>query len=95
MIGNIKNWVNKVRSYKRVFKKDDADVKTVLIDLGKFAPVDPTRKLTKPYDNNEVYIYIGRRQVLSYLLGKISMTDSELNNLIKQEEAKKQEELNI
>lgn len=83
----IKRFVDRTRAYKRVFVNDNADVKAVLADLGRFAPVDPTAKVAKPFNknSNEVYMMIGRRQVVDYILGKINMTDRELSNLIKQE----------
>lgn len=77
-----------VESYKKVFKKNDVDVQTVLADLGSIAPIDPTAKLRKPYNNNEVYIMIGRRQVVSHILGKMNMTEEELNRIIKNAQMK-------
>ena len=72
-------FVSKVRSYKRVFKKENPDVKAVLADLGRLAPVDPTTKLTKPFKDNEVWMYIGRRQIVSHILGKINSKKKEIN----------------
>ena len=88
-------FVSKVRSYKRVFKKENPDVKAVLADLGRLAPVDPTTKLTKPFKDNEVWMYIGRRQVVSHILGKINMKEEELNNIIKQEQLQQQQNNSI
>lgn len=88
-------FVSKVRSYKRVFKKENPDVRAVLADLGRLAPVDPTTKLAKPFKDNEVYIYIGRRQVVSHILGKINMTEEELSNIIKQEQLQQQQNNSI
>lgn len=85
-------FVSRVHAYQRVFKKDNPDVKAVLCDLGKLAPVDPTSKLVKPYRDNEVYIMIGRRQVVSHVLAKINMTEEELSNIIKQEQLKQQQQ---
>lgn len=85
-------FVSRVHSYQRVFKKDNPDVKAVLSDLGRLAPVDPTSKLAKPYKDNEVYIMIGRRQMLSHILAKINMTEEELSNIIKQEQLKQQQQ---
>lgn len=92
----IKSWaerfVSRVYSYKNVFKKDDPDVKAVLCDLARIAPVDPTSKSAKPYRDNEVFIMIGRRQVVSHILAKINMTDEELSNILKQEQLKQQQD---
>lgn len=84
-------FVSKVRSYQKVFKKDDPDVKAILCDLGRLAPIDPTSKLVEPYRDNEVFIMIGRRQVVSHILAKINMTEEELSNTIKQEQLKQQQ----
>jgi hypothetical protein len=84
-------FVSTVRSYQRIFKKDNPDVKAILCDLGKIAPVDPTSKVAKPYRDNEVFIMIGRRQVVSHILAKINMTEEELNNIIKQDQLKQQQ----
>lgn len=86
-------FVSRVHSYQRVFKKDDPDVKAVLCDLGRIAPVDPTTKIAEPYDKNRIklYIMIGRRQVVSHILAKINMTEEELSNIIKQEQLKQQQ----
>jgi len=91
----ITNFVDKVKCYKRVFKKDNPDVKAILADLGRFAPVDPTSKCVKPYRDNEVFMMIGRRQVVNYILGKIKMTDSELSNLVKEEQLKQQQSVKM
>lgn len=91
-MGFVERFISCVNSYKKVFRKDDYDVKKVLADMGRFAPVDPTTKCVKPYKDNEIYIMIGRRQMFSYILGKINMTQEEINNLIKQEQLKKQQE---
>ena len=82
-----KKFVSKVHSYQRVFKKDNPDVKAVLCDLARLAPTDPTTKVAKPFNknSNEVWMYIGRRQVVSHILGLINMTEEELNNIVKQE----------
>ena len=90
-------FVSRVHAYQRVFKKDNPDVKAVLCDLGRIAPVDPTVKVAKPYNKNsaEVWIYIGRRQVVSHILGKINMTEEELNNIIKQEQLQQQQNNSI
>lgn len=84
-------FVSRVHSYQRVFKKDDPDVKAVLCDLARIAPVDPTSKLTKPYRDNEVFMMIGRRQVVSHILAKINMKEEELSNILKQEQLKQQQ----
>jgi hypothetical protein len=91
----ITNFVDKVKCYKRVFKKDNPDVKAILADLGRFAPVDPTSKCVKPYRDNEVFMMIGRRQVVNYILGKIKMTDSELSDLVKEEQLKQQQSVKM
>lgn len=82
-----KKFVSKVHSYQRVFQKDNPDVKAVLCDLARLAPIDPTTKVAKPFNknSNEVWMYIGRRQVVSHILGLINMTEEELNNIVKQE----------
>ena len=87
-------FVSNVRSYQKVFKKDDPDVKAVLCDLGRIAPVDPTSKVAEPYDENKIkiYIMIGRRQLLGHILRKMNMTEEELSNIIKQEQLKQQQE---
>lgn len=87
-------FVSRVHSYQRVFKKDNPDVKAVLCDLGRIAPVDPTSKIAEPYDKNRIklYIMIGRRQVVSHILAKINMTEEELSNIIKQEQLQKQQQ---
>lgn len=87
-------FVLRVRCYQRVFKKDNPDVKAVLCDLGRLAPVDPTSKIAEPYDKDRIklYIMIGRRQLLSHILAKINMTEEELSNIIKQEQLKQQQE---
>lgn len=89
-----KRFVSKVYSYKKVFDKNDADVKAVLADLARIAPIDPTLKVAKPYNknSNEVYIMIGRRQVVSHILGKINMTDEELSAILKREQIDAQQE---
>lgn len=84
-IEKVKRFVERTKAYKRLLNLNNEDVKTVLADLGRFAPVDPTAKCTKPYQDIDIYIMIGRRQVIDYILGKINMTDSELSNLVKQE----------
>lgn len=91
-LDGIRRFIDRTKAYKRLFKKGDMDVKTVLADLGRFAPIDPTAKCVKPYRDNEVFIMIGRRQVVDYILGKINMTDSELSNLIKEEKLKIQQQ---
>lgn len=87
-------FVSRVHAYQRVFKKDNPDVKAVLCDLGRIAPVDPTSKIAEPYDKNRIklYIMIGRRQVVSHILAKINMTEEELSNIIKQEQLQKQQQ---
>ena len=87
-------FVSRVHAYQRVFKKDNPDVKAVLCDLGRIAPVDPTSKIAEPYDKNmiKLYIMIGRRQVVSHILAKINMTEEELSNIIKQEQLQKQQQ---
>ena len=54
-------FVSRVHAYQRVFDKNNPDVKAVLCDLGRIAPVDPTSKISKPYRDNEVFMAIGRR----------------------------------
>lgn len=90
-------FVSRVHSYQRVFKKDNPDVKAVLCDLGRIAPIDPTTKVAKPFNKNshEVWIYIGRRQVVSHILAKINMTEEELNNILKQEQLQQQQNNSI
>lgn len=90
-------FVSTVRSYKRVFKKENPDVRAVLADLGRIAPVDPTVKVAKPFNknSNEVWMYIGRRQVVSHILGKINMKEEELSNIIKQEQLQQQQNNSI
>ena len=85
-------FVSRVHAYQRVFDKNNPDVKAVLCDLGRIAPVDPTSKISKPYIDNEVFMAIGRRQVVSHILAKINMTEEELSNIIKQEQLKQQQE---
>lgn len=93
VVSYLQRLISSVPSYKRVFKKDNPDVKVILCDLARIAPVDPTTKVAKPFNknSNEVWMYIGRRQVVSYILGKINMTEEELNNLAKQEQLKQQQ----
>lgn len=95
---SIRKWAEKfvarVYCYKKVFNRQDPAVQAVLCDLARIAPVDPTTKITEPYDRNKIKLYmmIGRRQVVSHILGKINMTDEELSNLLKQEQIKATQE---
>ena len=75
-------------AYTKVFKHENSDQaiysQIVLTDLRRFCPTDPTLAGTVK-DQNEVFINIGRRQVLARIMQMINMSDAKINEIAEAE----------
>lgn len=72
-------------AFRTVFDSKNKASRLVLAHLRKFCPSDPTKNAGSPIDEKQVYINIGRRQVLSYILTQINMPDEVLTELAREE----------
>lgn len=72
-------------AFRTVFDDTKPEVKTVLAELRKFCPSDPVRTAGKPVDDRQVYINIGRRQVLSFIAAQINMPDERIEEIAREE----------
>lgn len=69
-----------------VFDDTKPAVKVVLAELKRICPTNPTTGAGNPIDERQVFINIGRRQVLNHILGIINMPDEKLNAIAREEE---------
>lgn len=72
-------------AYRNVFKEDDIHALIVLADLRKFCPTDPTYGTGSEINDKQVYINIGRRQVLSRIMAAINLSDERINEIAETE----------
>lgn len=72
-------------SYRRVFCNVDGE--KVLIDLRRICPTDPTLG-GEVLEDKQIFINIGKRQVLSRILAIINMSEDKINALAKAEAKK-------
>lgn len=74
--------------YERVFDVNKPEVKVILADLRKICPNDPTTNAGRPIEDRQVYINIGRLQVLNHILSAINMTSEQINAIAREESKK-------
>ena len=72
-------------AYRNVFKENDIHAHIVLSDLRRFCPTDATYGAGKELNMAQVYINIGRRQVLSRIQAAINMSDERINEIAEAE----------
>jgi hypothetical protein len=77
-------------AYRTVFTPQDeaqsAAAKIVLADLKKLCPNNPARGTGTPIDEKQVFINIGRIDVLNHIMGMINLSDEKLNEIAREEE---------
>ena len=73
-------------AFRDVFDETKPAVKIVLAELKRICPANPTVGAGNPLDERQVFINIGRRQVLNHILGIIHMPDEKLNQIVREEE---------
>ena len=73
-------------AFREVFDDKKPAVKVVLAELKRICPSNPTSGAGSPLDEKQVFINIGRRQVLNHILGIIHMSDEKLNQIAREEE---------
>lgn len=73
-------------AFRQVFNDQDPAVKVVLAELKKICPSNPTLGAGAPIDERQVFINIGRRQVLGHIMALIYMSDEKLNQIAREEE---------
>ncbi|MBE6421359.1 MAG: hypothetical protein E7027_04420 [Elusimicrobium sp.] len=73
-------------AFREVFDDKKPAVKVVLAELKRICPSNPTSGAGNPLDEKQVFINIGRRQVLNHILGIIHMPDEKLNQIAREEE---------
>lgn len=67
-------------AYNKVFKDTDIYSQIVLTDLRHFCPTDPTMAGAIK-DDKDVFINIGRRQVLSRIMSMMNISDEKINEI--------------
>lgn len=72
-------------AYQRIFDTHKPEVKIILADLARLCPQNPVNGAGIPIDERQVFIHIGRRQVLSHMLAYIHMTDEQLNKIARED----------
>lgn len=72
-------------SFRAVFDESKPEVRTVMAALRAFCPTDASRNAGAPIDTNQVFINIGKRQVLSYIMAQINMPDERLEQIAREE----------
>lgn len=84
LYNKVQRMLRKKRAYANVFKEDSIHTQVVLADLRAFCPTDPT--LNGSIKNrDQVFVLIGRRQVLSRIQKQLSLSDEEINRIAKTE----------
>lgn len=73
-------------AFRAVFNPDKPEGKIVLAELKRVCPSNPAAGAGSPIDEKQVFINIGRRQVLNHILGIVNMTDEKLNEITREEE---------
>lgn len=77
--------LRKRTAYRKLFDPTDIHACIVLADLRKFCPTDATYGTGKEINERQVYINIGRRQVLSRIMSAINMSDERINEIAEAE----------
>ena len=77
--------LRKRTAYRKLFDPTDIHARIVLADLRKFCPTDATYGAGKEINERQVYINIGRRQVLSRIMSAINMPDERINEIAEAE----------
>lgn len=72
-------------AYRNLFKEDDIHAHVVLADLRRFCPTDATYGAGRDINERQVWINIGRRQVLSRIMSAINMSDERINEIAEAE----------
>ena len=73
-------------AFRDVFNENKPAAKVVLAELKRICPSNPTTNAGNPIDERQVFINIGRRQVLNHIMGIINMPDEKLNAIAREEE---------
>lgn len=73
-------------AFRDVFDEKKIASKIVLTELKRICPANPTVGAGTPLDEKQVFINIGRRQVLNHIMGMINMSDEKLNQIAREEE---------
>lgn len=71
-------------AYRKVLKEDDKYSQIVITDLRRFCPTDPTL-LGAIKDEKQIFINIGRRQVLSRIQKMLNISDEKINAIAEAE----------
>lgn len=72
-------------AYKNIFNIENRFAQIVLADLRKECPIDPTHNLARPFDEKQLYINIGRRQIFSRILSMLNTSDATIRTLLERE----------
>ena len=78
-------WLRKRTAYRKLFYEEDLMAHIVLTDLRQFCPTDATHNAGNPIDEKQVYINIGKRQVLSRIASMCNMSDDRINEIAENE----------
>lgn len=73
-------------AFRQVFNEKDPAAQVVLAELKKICPTDPTSGAGAPLDERQVFINIGRRQVLGHIMSLIHLSDEKLNQIAREVE---------
>lgn len=73
-------------AFREVFDEKKPEAKIVLSELNKICPSNVMRGVGNPIDDRQVYINIGRRQVLTHIMSIINMSDEKLKKIAEEEE---------
>lgn len=68
-------------AYRTVFDIKGKAARIVLADLRRHCPADPTKGAGSPIDEKQVYINIGKRQILGHIIGMINLPDEKLEEI--------------
>lgn len=75
-------------AFRNVFDDKKPAVKTVLSEIRRFCPSDPARNAVNKkgdIDAKQVFINIGRKQVLSFIMTQINMPDERIEEIVREE----------
>lgn len=72
-------------AFRMVFDENKPEVRLVLSEMRRFCPSDPARNAGNPIDEKQVFINIGRRQMLSYIMAQINIPDERIEEIVREE----------
>ena len=93
IFGKVKNRLSTILfkkrcAFRKVFDDKEPAVKLVLSEIRRFCPSDPARNALDKKGNidaKQVFINIGRKQVLSFIMAQINMPDERIEEIVREE----------